>query len=443
MEKRKYGLFTGIAMITGIVIGSGIFFKSDNILLWTNGNVLQGVLIFLIAAVAIIFGSLTISQLAARTDNPGGIIAYAEEFCSMPISCAFGWFQSFLYLPSITAVVAWVAGIYVCILFPITETLENQTLIGAGFITILYIFNILSAKLGGYIQNTTTIIKLIPLFVIAIAGVIFGDPVESLSYTPQNVGTLGLLSAIPPIAFSFDGWAISTSICHEIKDSKKNLPRALIFSPILILIIYVLYFVGISSLVGPERIMEMGDAHVNYAANLILGEMGAKLILVFIIISVLGTVNGIILGSIRLPYAMAIRNMIPGSKVFRKENERLGNMPVHSALLAYVISLFMLFLHYITQKYNMLYNSDISEISIVTNYVGYIVLYIAVIRLAKRGEIKNMWYGYVFPAFAILGALIILFGGMKNPLFLTYFIICGLLIIVSILYAMKNKDRIK
>lgn len=443
MEQKKYGLFTGIAMITGIVIGSGIFFKSDNILLWTNGNVIQGVMIFLIAAIAIIFGSLTISQLAARTDNPGGIIAYAEEFCGIPISCAFGWFQSFLYLPSITAVVAWVAGIYICILFPIPETLENQILLGAGLITILYLFNILSAKLGGYIQNTTMLIKLIPLFIIAIAGILLGNPVESLSYTPKNVGTLGILSAIPPIAFSFDGWAISTSICHEIKESKKNLPRALIISPILILIIYVAYFVGISSLVGPDKIMEMGDAHVQYAANLIWGGFGAKLILIFVIISVLGTVNGIILGSIRLPYALAIRNMIPGSKILRKENKHLGDMPVHSALLAYAISLFMLFLHYITQKYHMLYNSDISEISIVTNYLGYIILYLAVIRLAKRGEIKNIWYGYIFPTFAILGAFIILFGGMKNPLFLTYFIICGIMITISILYALKNKDKIK
>lgn len=442
MEKRKYGLFTGIAMITGIVIGSGIFFKSDNILLWTNGDVKAGVIIFAIAAIAIIFGSLSISQLASLTDKPGGIITYAEEFCSTPISCAFGWFQSFLYLPSITAVVAWVAGIYTCILFNIPGTLEMQVLIGTLYIIILYIFNVLSAKLGGYIQNGTTIIKLIPLFVIAFAGLAFGDPVQSITYSKASVGTIGLLSAIPPIAFSFDGWSISTSICHEIKDSKKNLPRALIISPILILVIYVLYFVGISSLVGPDKIMSMGDAHVNYAANLIWGNMGAKLILVFVIISVLGTVNGLSLASIRLPYAMGIRNMIPGSKLISKENNKLGDMPVNSAILAFAFSILMMVVHYVTQKYGLLYNSDISEISIVTNYIGYIVLYVAVIRLARKGEVKGLWNGYVFPILAILGAIIILFGGIQNPMFIYYFLFCASFVGISIIYAIKNKDRI-
>lgn len=79
MKKTGYGLFTTIAMIIGVVIGSGIFFKSDNILVATNGSIALGVLVFCIAAIAIIFGSLTISELAARNSEAGGLIAYAEQ----------------------------------------------------------------------------------------------------------------------------------------------------------------------------------------------------------------------------------------------------------------------------------------------------------------------------------------------------------------------------
>ncbi len=442
MKKHKYGLFTSIAMITGIVIGSGIFFKSDNILKSTNGNLSDGILVFILAAFAIVFGSLAISQLAMKTDKPGGIITYAEEFCSMPISCAFGWFQSFAYLPSIAAVVAWVAGIYTCILFNLPNTLEIQVALGLGYILILSLFNTLSAKLGGYIQNGTMIIKLIPLIVIAIAGLVFGNPGESITYNTVSIGGAGLLSAILPIAFSFDGWSISTSICHEIKDSKRNLPLALIISPILILVIYVLYFVGITSLVGTENVISMGDDHVNYAATKLFGEMGGKLIIVFVIISVLGTVNGLILGSIRLPYAMALRNMIPGSEVIKKTNKKLNDMPLNSAILATVFTLIWLLLHYVTQKFNLLPNSDVSEISIVTNYLGYIILYIAVIRLARKGEIKGTFKGYIIPIFAIFGAFIILLGGIKNPLFPMFLVFCLTLVVISIIYAQKNKHRI-
>ena len=75
-----YRLPTAIAMIVGICIGSGIFFKSDNILIATGGNVPLGILVFLLGAVGIIFGGLSIGQLAARTAQPGGLIAYAAEF---------------------------------------------------------------------------------------------------------------------------------------------------------------------------------------------------------------------------------------------------------------------------------------------------------------------------------------------------------------------------
>jgi len=251
MQKRNYGLFTAIAMIVGIVIGSGIFFKADDILNYADGNVLLGVLIFVIAAVAIIFGSLTISQLATRTDKPGGLITYAEEFVGIGTATVFGWFQTFLYLPTLGAVVAWVSGIYIANLFGIADaTVSTYTLIGFIALTVLYFFNILSAKLGGLFQNASMVIKLIPLILFAVLGLVFGDPAttlgESAGTFAKTAGTLAWVGAFGPVAFSFDGWIVSTSICHEIKNSKKNLPIALSVAPIVILLIYVAYFVGIS-----------------------------------------------------------------------------------------------------------------------------------------------------------------------------------------------------
>lgn len=286
MQKRNYGLFTAIAMIVGIVIGSGIFFKADDILNYADGNVLLGVLIFAIAAVAIIFGSLTISQLATRTDKPGGLITYAEEFVSMGTATVFGWFQTFLYLPTLGAVVAWVSGIYIANLFGIENpTVGTWTLIGFIALTVLYFFNILSAKLGGLFQNASMIIKLIPLVLFAVLGLAFGDPATTLSESAgtfaKTAGTLAWVGAFGPVAFSFDGWIVSTSICHEIKNSKKNLPIALSIAPIVILLIYVAYFVGISSYLGTDAVLQHGDNAVYVAAeNIFKSAMAAKVVLV-------------------------------------------------------------------------------------------------------------------------------------------------------------------
>ena len=441
MKKNEYGLFTAIAMIVGIVIGSGIFFKSDNILVATGGSVALGVLVFCIAAIAIIFGSLTISQLASRSSKEGGLIAYAEEYYNKSTSCAFGWFQTFLYFPTLIAVVSWVAGIYICILFGIEGTLEKQMLIGLAIMVFLFVINTLSAKLGGLFQNASTIIKLIPLLLIAVAGLVFGDT-SSVSFSDITaMKSTGWIAAIAPIAFSFDGWVVSTSISHEIKDSKRNLPKALIIAPIFILIVYVLYFVGISMYIGPETIMSLGDAHVDLAANNLLGPWGAKIVLIFVIISIMGTINGLTLGMIRLPHSLSVRNMFPKSKVINKIDEKLL-MPVNSAIVAFIIAIVWYIAHYLTTKFGLLPNSDISEISITMSYAMYILLYVKVIQLGRQGKISGIWNTIINPVLAIIGSLIILFGSMGNQLFWIYAAFCLLVMLLAVLFCKKNEKII-
>ena len=128
-----YRLPTAIAMIVGICIGSGIFFKSDNILIATGGNVPLGILVFLLGAVGIIFGGLSIGQLAARTAQPGGLIAYAAEFVGPGFTGGVGWFQVFFYFPTLVAAVSRAAGHYFCSLFSIPDTLETQCWWGSFF----------------------------------------------------------------------------------------------------------------------------------------------------------------------------------------------------------------------------------------------------------------------------------------------------------------------
>ncbi|ATD55112.1 APC family permease [Clostridium chauvoei] len=416
MKKNEYGLFTAIGMIVGVVIGSGIFFKSDNILIATNGSVSLGVLVFCIAAIGIIFGSLTISELASRNTKAGGVITYAEYSYNKSIACAFGWFHTFLYYPALISVVSWVSGIYICMLFGFDGGLEVQILIGLAIMIIIFILNVLSAKLGGLFQNASTVIKIIPLVFIAIAGLTFGNPTSISISDITHMQSFGWITAIAPIAFSFDGWIVATSIGHEIKDSSKNLPKALVVAPLFILIIYLLYFVGISIYVGPETVMSLGDAHVDLAANSIFGSWGAKIILTFVVISILGTVNGLTMGLTRLPYSLSLRGMFPKYKVFSKVNEKLG-MPVQSSIIAFIISVLWLGIHYLTQKFELLPNSDISEISITINYVLYILLYVKVFRMGRSGEIKGLWKGLLNPLLATIGSLIILVGSMGNPLF--------------------------
>jgi APA family basic amino acid/polyamine antiporter len=434
--KQSYGLFTTITMIIGICIGSGIFFKSDNILAATGGSVFLGVLVFILGATSIIFGGLCISELASRTDRPGGIITYVEEFASEKLACGMGWFQIFVYFPTIAVVVSWVVGIYICLLFGWQGSLENQMLIGFVFYTFTFLLNSLSAKLGGGFQNFSTVSKMIPLAIIAVCGLLFGNPAEGFkSISPQTLGGATWLAAIGPIAYSFDGWTISTTIAPEIRDSKKNLPKALVIAPIFVLITYVAYFIGVTSLLEPKKIMELQDAHVYAVAQKLFGGFGAQLILIFVIIAVMGTANGIILGYIRLPYSMALRGrgMFPFAEKLSKLDEK-RSMPANSAIFCYVLTLFWTVAHFITVKFSLLPNSDVSEIAIVMSYLFYIILYFKVFMLYRKGEIHSAFRGVFVPIMATLGSVFILSGGLQSKLFVFYAAFCIIVVLLSFIY---------
>lgn len=439
----RYGLFTTITMIVGICIGSGIFFKSDNVLVATGGSVPLGILAFVFGAFSIIFGGLAVSELAARTDKPGGMITYAEDFVSPRFACAMGWFQTFIYIPGLTCVVAQVVGIYGLQLFGVQKNLELEFLIGFVFLTLCFIYNTLAPTIAGHLQNAATVIKLIPLVLVAVFGLILGNPgAQFEGFTASQALSGSWLAAVGPIVFSYDGWIISTTISHEVKDSKKNLPKALVIGPIFVLVIYVMYFLGVTSYLGADAVMTLGDSHVNEIFKGWLGDIGAKILLIFVIISVMGTINGIVLGYIRMPFSLALRgDMLPFSKQLSHVNSKL-KMPLQSALLAYVMCLAWLTMHYITTKFGLLPNSDVSEISIVSSYALYCILYFQVFRLWKQKKVKGILRGVIIPLFACVGAVLVLIGGMQNPLFIFYAAFCLSFLVFGMIYYNRNQKKL-
>jgi len=449
MENKKsyYGLSTAIAMIIGIVIGSGIFFKSDDILMYTGGSAWLGVLVFCIGACSIIFGCLTLTELSIRTKKNGGVVGYYEEFISTKAASGFGWFQTLIYYPTINAVVSWVAGIYTCILLGINTTLEIQILIGFAFMIIIYLINTFSLKYGGYIQNVSTIVKLIPLLGIAIIS-FFWTPTNieipvGVALIPKSDVGLGWLAALAPIAFSYDGWVVSTSITNEVRNPKRNMPLALIIGPLVVLCVYISYFLGLTKMLGAEYIMSTGNSAVNKAGELLLGANGAKIILIIVIISILGVLNGLTLGSLRMPQALASKNMIPYSKKIAKLDPKF-KLSMKSCLISFLVSSIWLFIHYITQKSGILRGSDISEISIVFSYVCYALLYLKVIKMKKDKIITSFFKGIVFPVFGIMGSAIILIGGVvSNPFYVPIFILfCIVICSVGFLYYKSTEKKI-
>lgn len=437
--EEHYGLATAITMIVGICIGSGIFFKADDILRMTGGSVALGVLVLCIGAFSIIFGSISLTELSIRTEKNGGIVAFFEEFISPRSASGFGWFQTFLYMPTINVVVSWAAGIYTVIILGLPASLELQVLIGTGYLLLFYALNYISLSLAGRFQVITTYVKLVPLIGIALVGLFWTKdhpeiPAKMATLPKTNLGWTWL-AALVPVAFSYDGWPIATTITNEVKDSKRTMPLALTIGPLIVLGVYVTYFLGLNNILGPDFILAAGDEAIYAVGNWLLGPKGGTIITLFVIISVLGVTNGITLGSLRMPQALASKGLIPHSeKIAAIDLKKMLSLPSFKISLG--SSLFWMVIHYLTQKTGILGGGDISEIAIVFSYMCYLLLFVKIIQLKLAGEIQSFFKGLIAPVFAIIGSLIIVLGGfISNPFYVSVFLlICFLFCFAGIRY---------
>lgn len=441
-EKRKYGLLMAIAMVVGIVIGSGIFFKADDILILTNGDVALGCIVLMVGAAGIIFGGITIAEWAKVTDDTGGLISYGEKAFGKKLAFFIGWFQMCVYYPSLIAVVSWVAANYTIQLFSTITFLQDHIWgITLFYMIVIYLINTFALRIAAYLQTSAMFIKLIPLFLIGILGIIFGDTSQLDMSTVTTTGIVTGSSAIVAAAFSYDGWAIAPSICHEIKNAKRNLAIALTVAPVLILCVYMLYYLGMVFLLGPDKIIQLQDGAFEAVAITLAGPVMAKLLLVCVVISVLGTCNGIVLGSCRVPRALAMRKELPYADKIAKLNDRF-DISFTSHGISIILSLIWLGIHYLSlnNAYLQKLQLDISGLPIVIMYIFYFILYIGVIRYARQGHIHNIFSGYICPVLACIGAAIVIIGGLISDNGLMYIIISILLLASGVVMVKRLKQ---
>ena len=402
LHEKRYSLVTALCMIIGICIGSGIYFKADNVLIATGGSVALGVAMFCIASVVIVFGGLTLSVYAARSEAAGGLLSYADTYLPKPLARAFNWNFAILYLPVISAVLSWVVGVYFCMVFGLDGAFGEgnafavQMVFGLVFFLLCSLWNVFAPKLSGYFQNATTLVKMLPLVAVGVAGIAYGAMGEAGtvageaatdSASASGVGGLAWLAAAAPIAFSFDGWSMSTGIAPELRDSRRNLPRALVVAPLVVLALYLAYFVGLSTVLGPQTVMSAGDGSLGLFFSSLFGPGAAMLPNVIALVSVMGSVNGVVLSMLRMPYALAQRGDFPFAERVARVSPRVG-FPVWSAVAGVAMTLAWMAVHVVATTGDLIPNGDISEVSVAFNMVLFCALFVRVPAL-RRGRVAG------------------------------------------------------
>lgn len=448
--KKKYGLPTAIAMVVGVVAGSGVFFKAETVLTATGGDVRSGVAAWLLVGLIMIICANTFSILASRYERSSGLVDFAETEVGSTFSFFLGWFMATVYYPSLNAILAWVTSRYLCMLFGITDDVGGTVILfSAFFLIILFATNALAPLIAGKLQVATTIIKLLPLICMAIGGTIAGmrsgmlarNFFTSMPSPEEN----GLLAAAIAVAFAYEGWIVAVSINGELKNARRNMPVALTLGSLIIVLIYVFYYIGLTGAVTTETLMESGQSGAFHAFESIFGAGMGIAVFVLVVISCIATCNGLSLANCRGLYALASRKHLPAR--FAELDEH-SNMPLTSSIIGLVLALFWL-MHFYGSNipspwFPDTFCFDSSELPIITLYGLYIPIFFMMMK--KEKELGSLTR-FVMPGLAILGCLFMVVACVivhrtKIAGYLTVFII-DMLIGLIILYSRKRTNRTK
>ena len=417
MEKR-YTLPVAIAMVVGTVIGSGIFFKAEAVLKGTGGNLGIGILAFIIMGIVMIISACTFGIVAQSHEGVDGLVGFAKASCGKTYSYYVGWFMAVVYYPSLVGVLCWLPARYFGVLIGWEDPTSGPVMtLAIFFMVVTYLMNALAPKLAGKFQISTTIIKLIPLLLMAVVGTIVGLSNGQINYNfanavdPSVAPLAGLFGGVVSLSFAFEGWICATSIGSELKDSKRNLPKALLIGTVIVAVVYVVYYIGLSGAIDSATLMANAQSGAKSAFMNVFGQVGGIAIFAFVSISCWGTCNGLMMAVTRGMYDLAADGENEKLAMFRNIDPTT-NMPTNSTVFGIFVSGLWLVYFYganLTAGWFGPFCFDSSELPIITLYALYIPIYFS---LMKRNDL-SAFRGKVMPILATLCSLFMVYATIR------------------------------
>jgi amino acid transporter len=296
--KQTLGLFDVVAIIIGIVIGSGIF-KLPGMVANSSSSETVFMLAWLAGGVMSIIGALCYAELASTYPNAGGDYYFINRAYGKGMSFLFAWARMTVIQTGSIAFLGFFIGDYLTGVYPIGAHSSSIY----AFITVigLTIINIFGIKQGKWAQNIFTVAIVTGLLTVVGIG-IGGTPVEGASaqvHTPQ----MGFGMAMVFVLLAFGGWNESAYVSAEIKNPEKNIVKSLVLGLAIVTVIYLLVNWSYLHILGLKG---MADSR-NVAQDLVkatLGDAFVPFITVCVVFAVLSTTNATIISGARSNYAL-------------------------------------------------------------------------------------------------------------------------------------------
>ncbi len=304
--RRSLGTVDGVALLVGIIIGSGIYTTPSLVAAYFD-DFASVITVWLAVGVFVMIGGLIYAELGTRLPTTGGEYVYITRCFGPFAGFMFGWAQLFIIRTSPAAGLAIVAADYVGVLTELSP--RAHTGVALGIIASLGVFNYVGINWASLFQKLTTVIKVGFLTLLAAVGVALMSAVPNLLgtalETTTDLGPAGnVIAALMLIVFTHTGWDRVGYVAGEMKDPKKVIPRTMLIGIGTVLILYW----SLNTLYHHTLGMEGMRGTVTPAADMataLVGSVGASVVALMAIISAIGSINGTMMSATRVYFAMA------------------------------------------------------------------------------------------------------------------------------------------
>lgn len=308
---HKLGLWAATSLVAGSMIGTGIFIKPA-IMAQHAGSVAVVLLAWLAAGLLSYAGALTYGELCARLPAAGGEYAILRESYGSFAGFMYGWMRFTIGAPGSAASYAVGAAVFLQVVVNYQSWGLKVWQVAALFLAFFTIINCLTLFVSATVQITLTAIKVLSLVIIGIVLLVFTPANAALAPPVHWPGMLPFSAALMAALWAYDGWNNLPMMGGEVNAARRNLPLALALGMAIVLAAYMLVNTGYFRVLPFSEVAATNpSAHessppvATLAMQAVIPHASVRVVAALMVISALGALNGSLLSSARVPYAMA------------------------------------------------------------------------------------------------------------------------------------------
>lgn len=290
-----------MAVVVGGVIGSAIFLVPSSIF-QTHPSPLAALIVFLLAGALSYFGALAYAELGSMLSATGGEYVFLRESWGPLWGFLCGW--SYLVVTQTGGIAAMAVGFAALVASLLPMSAFATKLWACGLLVVLTVLNILGVRTGAWTGNVLTAIKVGGLGAM-IAGIFVWAPPAPIDWSwPRDWTAAQFGTALIPVLWAYEGWNLVTFIAGEVREPRRNIPRALASGLGIVVVVYALsLWVYLKALPVPE--IAASQAVAPEAAMRIMGPVGGTLVTLTMIVALVGAANASVLAAPRMFFAQA------------------------------------------------------------------------------------------------------------------------------------------